>query len=52
MRARVGYRASHMMLDVTAGARWLHLSNAGSEGRRQNPDIRSPGGFAGCGWCF
>lgn len=37
---------------VTVGLRWLHVSNAGREGRLQNPDIQSLGGFAGLGWKF
>jgi Lipid A 3-O-deacylase (PagL) len=37
---------------LTAGVRWLHLSNGGREGRVQNPDIQSLGGFAGLAWKF
>jgi hypothetical protein len=37
---------------LTASARWFHLSNNGSEGRHQNPDIQALGAFAGIGWRF
>jgi hypothetical protein len=37
---------------VTAGARWLHVSNGGREGRLRNPDLQSLGAFAGVGWRF
>jgi hypothetical protein len=39
-------------LHVTAGARWLHVSNNGRGGRARNPDIQSLGGFVGVGWRF
>jgi hypothetical protein len=35
-------------LDV--GARWLHLSNNGREGRDRNPDIQSLGTVVAIGW--
>lgn len=39
-------------LHVTAGARWLHVSNGGREGNARNPDIQTLGGFVGVGWRF
>jgi hypothetical protein len=32
---------------AVASFRWVHLSNAGREGRSRNPDIEALGGFAG-----
>jgi hypothetical protein len=39
-------------LHFTAGARWLHVSNGGREGRLRNPDLQSLGAFGGVGWRF
>jgi hypothetical protein len=39
-------------LHLTAGARWLHLSNGGREGSHRNPDIQALGVSAGVGWRF
>ena len=48
--AGAGVEVPWSRLHVTAGARWLHLSNKGREGDSRNPDIQSVGGFAGIGW--
>ena len=37
---------------VTLGLRWLHVSNGGTEGRSQNPDIQALGGRFGLSWSF
>ena len=44
-----GLGASHPVarrVDMTAGFRWLHLSNNGREGHDHNPDIQALGGYA------
>ena len=47
-----GLEAPWSRFHATLGARWLHLSNGGREGRLANPDIQSLGGFAGLGYRF
>ena len=47
VQVSLGGRAS---LDV--GARWLHLSNNGREGRQRNPDIQSLGAVVAVGWSY
>lgn len=37
---------------ISAGGRWLHLSNNGREGRARNPDVQALGGHVGVGWKF
>jgi hypothetical protein len=37
---------------LVAGFRWVHLSNAGREGRARNPDIESLGPYAGIQLAF
>jgi hypothetical protein len=37
---------------LSLGARWLHLSNGGREGRLANPDIQSLGAAAGVSYAF
>jgi hypothetical protein len=48
--AQISTGVSHRVgpaTDVVAAFRWFHLSNAGREGQRHNPDIESLGGYAG-----
>ena len=35
---------------LCVGARWVHVSNNGREGRDRNPDIQSIGAVVGVGW--
>ena len=37
-------------VQLCIGARWLHVSNNGREGRGRNPDIQSIGAVVGVGW--
>jgi len=37
-------------IQLALGARWLHVSNNGREGRQRNPDIQSLGAVVGVGW--
>lgn len=37
-------------IEMSVGARWLHLSNNGRAGRHRNPDIQALGVVAGIGW--
>lgn len=37
---------------VDLGARWLHLSNNGREGRASNPDIQALGAVVAIGWSY
>ena len=37
-------------IELAVGARWLHVSNNGREGRARNPDIQSIGVLVGVGW--
>jgi len=47
LQVQLGDRAR---LDV--GARWLHLSNNGREGRDRNPDIQALGTAVAVGWSY
>jgi Lipid A 3-O-deacylase (PagL) len=48
--AGAGVEVPLSQMHLAVGARWLHFSNNGREGRARNPDIQSLGAFAGVGW--